>query len=371
MNLKIYGSALVALTLGFMASCSSDVDQPGHDNNDNTLKLAAEPTIKVWSGHEYFSRADGDVETTPVVNKKYLTDEVEVNLAINDVHFADGAQKYDVADLCSKLSIHLRSAQDVKVTIPVPASVYCDQDDLIILNDHANYVYGSSELTSKINGHDVTLKINYTGDDIQISTTGMTEEVLNYCKTTYGDGLNFEIYNYFNRANMPLTDAVTGDVVGGPVTLTGNEWGVTELKTALDKSTIEFLNGTTPDYYINAFTGHTTVGEGVDLQYIDCYVKPVDATVFDTPYYDYHFNGFDKNVIYKNTEVEIEVEEGEEAPEYVLATEDIFGVNKATVESRPTVPDHNENAVDGGDDNNKGTGSEGQEGSEGEETVEE
>lgn len=359
MKLKFYGSMLVAMMLGFMASCSSDVEQPGTVDKNANLKLAAEPSIRVWSGNEFFTRdGAGETEdaTEEVPNVKYNQKEVEVNLAINDVHLNDErAQKYDVADLCSKLSIHLRSAQDVKVTIPVPASIYCDQDDLLILNDHSVYEYGgfpAHSLEMEVGGNKVTLTIKYNESNFVVSTDGMNEAVLAYCKANYGDGLNFEIYNYYNRANMHVIDPETKEEVGGPVDKTIAAWDTEKLKEELDKSTIEFLNGTTPDYYINAFTGHTTL-EVQGLQYIDCYVTPVNATTdFETPYYDYHFNGFDQNIIYEkkvgsedegdDEEEGDEVEGDEETSTKDVANDNRFGVNKATKENRPNVPEYQE-----------------------------
>lgn len=349
MKLKIYGSALVALMLGFMASCTNDVTSPADtDNGQMTLKLAKTPDVRVWSGHETFSGTTKAAEdaTEETVNQKYLNDEVEVNLAINDVHLDEaGAQKYNVADLCSKLSIHLRSAKDVKITIPVPESIYCDQDDLIILKNHLedNFVYGGApdnEVAMEIDGNTVTLKLTYSENAITVETSGMNADVLAYCRENYGDGLNFEVYNYFNRANMPLTDE-DGNKIGGLVDTTKfDEWDVTDLKTALDNSTIEFVGGT-PEYYINAFTGHTTL-EAQGLEFIDCYVTPVENQIgeYVNVYYGPHFNGYEKNLIYSKKAKE-EPKEGDKWVEETFeftGVGDLFGVGKAEKESRPTVP---------------------------------
>ena len=196
--------------------------------------------------------------STPSGNQtqKPVGNEVEINLSILDVHtLPDGSQKYDVADLVSKLSMHVRYPHDIEVIIPVPESVYCDQDDLYILKDHyfnengdPNWKYGGEEniiqykiggykinedgskgddtewtvtlgvefvsktadeltnkdrtITYKINGVDKELK---AGGYIRVYTKGINPELIAFLKDYYGDGINFEVYNYFNRGTKYTT----------------------------------------------------------------------------------------------------------------------------------------------------------------------
>ena len=152
-------------------------------------------------------------------SNKYDINHVEINLALNDVHtLPNGSNKYDIEDLVSKLSIHVRYPKDVEVVIPVPASIYCDQDDLYILNNHyqGNYVYGGEHQEFSIpvgNGNTVTLTVEYVSpanDEltekgegyIRVWTTGINEGIIQYCRDNFGDGINFEVYNYYNRGNQ-------------------------------------------------------------------------------------------------------------------------------------------------------------------------
>ncbi|MCH5234226.1 MAG: hypothetical protein J1E16_02960 [Muribaculaceae bacterium] len=256
---------------------------------------------------------------------KYENDEVEINLSLQDAHkFANGANKYDVADLVSHLSIHVRSYTDVKVTLPVPAAIYCDQDDLYIYNERgevaqfdgsvnkatyslpAGETYKVSEYNAATNKYEdvtyttdagvkVTLTVNFakatyeTVDgkqvvkepgSIEISTEGITKEVIDYCKYVYGDGLNFDAYNYYNRANVD--DLAKYD-----------QYTVPQLLQVLNNSEVQFLGSTytvegkesvdyyAPDYYINAFTydetdAHNVVEYDGNPYYIDCWVAPME-----------------------------------------------------------------------------------------------
>lgn len=157
------------------------------------------------------------------------TSEVEVNLAIND----DWNQGFE--GLVTKLSIHVRQAGDVEVFIPVGAKYYCDADDMYIFDSHeGNISYGGPETISfEIAGQTVTLSVSFEENGIRVTTSGINEEVFNYCVETNHDGINFEVYNYFNTS-------ITRE----------------QLRGFLNESTIEFLGGVYPDFYINAFTDH-------------------------------------------------------------------------------------------------------------------
>ena len=83
-----------------------------------------------------------------------------------------------------------------------------------------------------------------------------------------GDGINFEIWNYFN-------DTITGE----------------ELKEYLKQATVRFLDDE-PDYYINAFTEEGN----------DCTVSIVEeqSDLFNEAVEGEHLNGSSKNQIYEN-----------------------------------------------------------------------
>ncbi len=145
--------------------------------------------------------------------------------------------------IATKLSIHVRSITDVEVFIPAPAEYYCDADDMYIVLSHKDeaYQYGdnSNVTTYEINGNPVTLTVKYEADGIRVTTDGINESVINYLKETYGDGITFEVWNYYNSS---ITDEA------------GNVTDVTrdQLQALLNNSTVTFLDAD-PSQYINAY----------------------------------------------------------------------------------------------------------------------
>ena len=183
--------------------------------------------------------------------------EVEINLALLDQHeYPDG-----VKDLVSKLSIHVRYPHDVEVVMPMPEKFYCDQDDLYIIKDHytnngnPNWVYGGEEsrIEYEINGQKVSLHVQFfpaSNDNItasgegyiKVHTRGINDAVIDYCRENFGDGINFEVYNYYDLSTVEnqITD-----------TYKYLQWNY------LSRSYVNFdcwnTNGVFPNYYINAF----------------------------------------------------------------------------------------------------------------------
>lgn len=216
------------------------------------------------------SKPNGDTPTTPEEpitpptkdENTETIDEVEVNL--------EGTDK-NGEYLESHLSIHVRSNTDVELFIPVPVDYYCDVDDMAIVNKHQEGLMihgGPDKTTYNINGNDVNLYVEYLPTGIRIWTEGINEDVISYCQEKYGDGLTFEVWNYFNE----LIDLDT-------------------LKDYLNKSTIKFLDKE-PDSYINSFSDDN-----------DCTVNIVDEQSGD--YSDgvcgehgCHSNGSENNTIY-------------------------------------------------------------------------
>lgn len=153
---------------------------------------------------------------------------VEVNLSVNE--------KKEVDDyIWSKLSIHVRDTTDVEIFIPVGAEYYCEADDFYIVQKHDKegaYVYTDNTTTveMEIAGQTVTLTIQHEQDGMRITTDGINAAVLKECRNTYGDGITFEVFSYYNEK------------------ITSREM----LKGLLDQTTIKFLDEE-PDYYINAF----------------------------------------------------------------------------------------------------------------------
>ncbi|MCH5242317.1 MAG: hypothetical protein J1F67_07815 [Muribaculaceae bacterium] len=237
---------------------------------------------------------------------KYNNNEVEINLSLNDIHtLPDARAKYGIADLVSKLSIHVRYPHDVEVIIPVPESIYCDQDDLYILNDHyTDGAYGSDPnagdhqfdgeehiLSYVVGDQPVDLIITYvaakddemtpeatvwytnsitgeqslmkSGGYIRVRTSGIDEKVISYCREHFGDGINFEVYNYYNRGNMYTT--------GKYAEITFKDLQFEYLSRSMvnfDWQNPDIENKFYPDFYINAFNN---TAEG-NPYYGDCYV---------------------------------------------------------------------------------------------------
>lgn len=217
---------------------------------------------------------DGEVDDPQPATPGHSHDnEVEVNLAIDD--------KGGYLD--SHLSIHVRAAVDVEIFIPVPAGCYIQKDDMDILGHfiHEGFgTYGGGELEKEtiryqIGDSVVTLTVAFEAEGIRITTNGINEEVMKFCRAEFHDGITFEIWNYFN-------DEVTKEM----------------LKGYLDQATIEFLDGEKPDYYINAFTEE---GKGD----YDCTVSIVDkqADVYGDAVEGSHLNGSSVNEIYTRNDI--------------------------------------------------------------------
>lgn len=245
--------------------------------------------------------------------KGKTSSEVEVNLSINDKD-----NQMDIKHLVTKLSIHVRYPADVKIIIPIKGAYQVDQDDLAIFNEHygKESVYGgnTSSVTYKLGDNSVTLTIqhDFDGNKIVVTTHGINPEVFNYCRENYGDGLNFEIYSYFNYLKEEDNKFVSVD---------NSEYDEVFSKVKeeyLNKSTIEFIYynedkitppGDCPNYYINAFndTQDNVRGEK------DCTVSVVEG---QEDYFSvgkeecHHLNGSKYNVIYTNTKY-IKCPEGE------------------------------------------------------------
>lgn len=247
------------------------------------------------------------------------TDEVEVNFSINDVHNDPEGAHYDNADLWTKLSIHVRKATDVKIFIPLASKYLCESDDFNIFQTHQpveGLYTGSGDNSEKSEGSSlsptythsmdyvvngqwtVTLNITITDEGIYVETKGINDnqDLIDYLFETNGDGMNFEIWFYFQTETVKyFTDEdgnETSSVVG---TLTQAEYD--NFQNVLNGSTIEFKYNE-PDFYINAFNDVDSTGE----KFVgDCTVTIVSDQKSD--YNDYfegvHFNDSPYNHIYK------------------------------------------------------------------------
>lgn len=208
--------------------------------------------------------------------------EVEVNLSLNDSH-----SNYTKEDLVSKLSIHVRYPGDVEVFIPVPQGYYCDVDDFDIREGELFIPGANNVLTYEIAGKTVTLTVNFEAGGIRVTTDGIDQDVLDFCMDNYGDGVNFEVYNYYGLYEM--------DAEGNYVRAEDGNIAREKLLEYLNAATVEFLDNPTPDYYINAFNANRE-GEGDH----DCTVSIVDGQkgAYGNRHEGGHLNDSDWNQIY-------------------------------------------------------------------------
>ena len=209
--------------------------------------------------------SDAVAPTDPVIDPIILPTEtggeVEINLSVND--------KKDEGDyIATKLSLHVRDTTDVEVFIPVPAEFYCDADDMnIVLTHEVEMAYGSTPVTYNVEGTVVTATVTFENGGIRVTTQGITADVLKYLRTTYGDGITFEVWNYFN-------DSITRET----------------LKPYLDKSTVTFITDT--KRYVNAFA----IVDGAVNPW-DCKVVPT-SDAYGAPEKGWGYNNSEFNDIY-------------------------------------------------------------------------
>lgn len=244
------------------------VETGQYDRNND---LIYDPLV---DGPEYGPLPDND---TPSQNPGFEKgkDEVEVNLALDQ-------KNHNLLE--SHLSIHVRTATNVEVFIPVPAQYYCAEDDMDIVIKHSEaFVHGGPYQTKyEIGENTVTLNVDFQADGIRIWTEGIDQDVIDYCWDNYKDGITFEIWNYFNdpKTSLPYIS-------------------MEELKGYLDQATVRFIDKI-PGAYINAFGKLNGKYSGDNPDGKDFHVTPQDqADSFNESYEGPHFNGSDNNDIYQ------------------------------------------------------------------------
>ena len=302
--------------------------------------------LSMSDGSDMVDPSSGDSETggdkeeekpgndgAEVVNPEEHNHEVEVNYAILDEH------KYDsgIADLVTKLSIHVRHATNVDIKIPILNKYLVESDDLYIFKEHYNKpdgeydgAYGGvsnplenekATISYEVKNADgttvgtVVLHVDFKAGDatlgsdfeegyIHVWTEGITPAVIDACWDYNKDGINFEIYNYFQTEKAVWND---GDEIASVVPASQLNRGA--LLEAMNKAVIEFENE--PDYYINAF-GYEDDWEiegNPEIKPVNhehATVKPASGEGYgDEPNYrTHHLNGTPYNDIYVHESVE-------------------------------------------------------------------
>ena len=292
---KVFGLALAVAGAGLVSSCTSNEGPEMNldGNQSKTVDFIKAPEISIWSGSQtlYGTRADGNEEGETLVNVE-VPHEVEINLAINDTHEHEGES---INDLVTKLSIHVRNGHDVDVVIPVPVEYVVPVDDMAVVLSHQNLdeVWKKDGNSVRYEFPDelgtVTLTVDYQADGIHVTTNGITPEIINYCYATYGDGVNFEVYNYYNMVEV--------DAYPDVLPLEREK-----LEEFADASQVKFLvqeDAELPVKYVNAFMTEY----GVDEACVDHVVTIVDEQndKYDAKVVGPHRNGSDFNHIYNKT----------------------------------------------------------------------
>lgn len=262
--------AVAALAMTFAACSSSD------DNNDAPAQKLEISLVKPAD----FAISSNGVQIAGTQTRAYtaskedimakILDEksnVEVNLSklTYDTHAtaAEDAKYY----YASKLSVHVRgNVGTTTVTIPVSAKLWANvrnQDDWLKFSTEisAALVKMNAEYAAQAAGQNLKIAVSHANDAITITLSGITQDVLDYCKTTYGDnkvncGVTFEIWTYYNGESYKNADNET-----------------IKLKDELDKTTVAFT--TAPDVFINSFG--KVIPEGKNEE--DATKNPDDCTV--------------------------------------------------------------------------------------------
>lgn len=134
--------------------------------------------------------------TEPDPEPEIVEGSVETNLSVSEEN--------NTAKV--KLSVHVRAVTDVEIIIPVVDEVLAD-DFAIVAKHDIEYAY-AQELN--INGNIVKLNYSLTPENyLKITTSGINDEVIQYCKQTYADGLTFECNLFYGKFDPKATPSIT------------------------------------------------------------------------------------------------------------------------------------------------------------------
>lgn len=144
-----------------------------------------------------------DPKPNPEIKPVTGTPEVEIDFNVKDDQHLGTDSAYARNE--TKLSIHVRDTVDVEVYIPIAKDKYCQKDDMFVVERHepGYWVYngdnGENQETVSMNiaGDNITLTISYEEAGIRVKTKGIGAAALKYCRQEFGDGITFEISNYF------------------------------------------------------------------------------------------------------------------------------------------------------------------------------
>ena len=248
---------LVAGVLAFTACSEKNVDSGAELQDEAVLELVAQPDFVFSSlGNTLFSTFPATRATSQVAQDlPDLTNGVEVNLS------ACTSKEYNA----SKVSIHIREANDVTVFIPAKDEWFSgnDANSLAIIKKNAtgNGVYGENEQTLQVAGQEVKATVEFATTGITVKVTGVNDAVVASLKEEYGDGLTVEVWNYFKDATLDNLKTAFNDVDNG--------------------ATVSF--STQPSVYVNAFAKIPEYWELATDDYFPT-VTSKDESGFQVPY---------------------------------------------------------------------------------------
>ena len=179
---------------------------------NSKLNPAEEPVFQVVAQPDFVFSSMGNTlystmatrataaPTTKAEEEKPSTG-VEVNLSVCP------SNQYNA----SKLSVHIRTVNDVTVFIPVEATAFSENDvnslAILLENSSATGVYGETEQTLSVNGNTVKSKVQFMENGVEVSITGVNQDVVDYLQEQYGDGLTVEVWNYYQNTTLDALKA--------------------------------------------------------------------------------------------------------------------------------------------------------------------
>ena len=226
---------------------------------ESEIQLVANPDFVFSSGgttlfSTFATKADTDAQTEVEVKDENVN--VEVNLSVCPV----GGREITA----SKLSVHVRTATDVTVFLPVEASAYSVAVFKETQTPGRTGGYGVNSAIWHIDGNPVTATAEFDEEKggITVTVEGVTEAVAKYLYDGYKDGLTVEVWNYYN-------DDVTMD----------------GLKASFDAgATVSFT--AQPDVYVNAFAKIPNYIDGVESDELPRIYTKIDDNGFLFPFLD-------------------------------------------------------------------------------------
>lgn len=176
------GQAMTTAINGWTVVGFEDISltYPSCDKDYNDVVFALNPVQRT------------NVDPTPEI----VDGSVETNLSVSEENGTDKV----------KFSIHVRAVTDFEVVLPVVDKVLAD-DFAIVAKHDVEWAY-SDKL--EIAGQTVTLNYSLTDEGyLKITSSGINDEIIQYCKSKYADGLTFESFLFFEKFDLKAQPTVT------------------------------------------------------------------------------------------------------------------------------------------------------------------